>query len=105
MAFIFFICFHFHADAHKVSIFAWIAGDTVYTQSKFGGGKKVKGGQVIVFGPEGNQVLEGKTDENGDFSFKIPRGTGLKMVLKTLRGHMAHMEYSRRRKEQLKPYD
>ena len=26
------------ADAHYVSLFAWVDGDTVYTESKFGGG-------------------------------------------------------------------
>ena len=77
------------AFAHKVSIFAWVEGDTVYTQSKFSRGRKTKGAPVIVFDPEGNKLLEGKTDDKGEFSFKIPKKTALKIVLKASMGHMA----------------
>jgi len=78
------------ALAHKVTIFAWVEGDTVHTQSKFSGGKKVKGAPVLVFDPEGNQLLEGKTDEKGEFSFKVQgKKTDLKVVLKASMGHMA----------------
>lgn len=77
------------AFAHKVSIFAWVEGDTVYTQSKFSRGRKTKGAPVIVFDLEGNKLLEGKTDDKGEFSFKIPKKTALKVVLKASMGHMA----------------
>lgn len=77
------------AFAHKVTIFAWVEGDTIYTQSKFSGGKKAKGSLVTVFDMQGNRLLEGTTDEKGEFSFKIPKKTGLKVVLKASMGHMA----------------
>lgn len=77
------------AFAHKVTIFAWVEGDTIYTQSKFSGGKKAKGSLVTVFDMEGNRLLEGTTDEKGECSFKIPQKTGLKVVLKASMGHMA----------------
>jgi nickel transport protein len=80
---------HGPAFAHKVTIFAWVDGDTIHTQSKFSGGKRVKGSLVVVFDSEGNSLLEGKTDENGMFSFKIPQKTELKVVLKASMGHMA----------------
>jgi nickel transport protein len=75
--------------AHKVSIFAWVDGDTVHTQSKFSGGKRPKDCTVVVYGMDGKQLLEGKTDENGEFSFKVPQKTGLKVVLKASMGHLA----------------
>jgi len=75
--------------AHKVTIFAWVEGDTVHTQSKFSGGKRVKGAPVLVFDPEGNQLLEGKTDGKGEFSFKVPKRTDLKIALKASMGHLA----------------
>jgi nickel transport protein len=75
--------------AHKVTIFAWVEGDTVHTQSKFSGGKRVKNATVIVYDTEGTQLLEGKTDEGGEFSFKIPQQTALKVVLKASMGHLA----------------
>ena len=77
------------AWAHKVMIFAWVEGDTVYTQSKFSGGKKVRNSTVVVYDKQRNQLLEGKTDERGEFSFKVPRKTDLKIVLKASMGHMA----------------
>jgi len=67
------ILFDMPALAHKVSIFAWVEGDTVYTQSKFSKGKRVKNSSVIVFDSDGNKLLEGKTDDKGEFSFKIPK--------------------------------
>jgi nickel transport protein len=79
----------FDAHAHRVTIFAWIDGDTVHTQSKFSGGKMVKNGQVDVFDPEGNLLLKGNTDENGEFSFRVPGKTSLKIELKAGMGHQA----------------
>ena len=75
--------------AHKATIFAWIEGDTIHTQSKLSGGKRVKGGEVIVFDQEGVPLLKGKTDNNGMFSFTIPQKTELKIVLKASMGHQA----------------
>jgi nickel transport protein len=70
-------------------IFAWVDGDTVYTQSKFGGGRKAKNCTILVFDKEGNQLLEGKTDQKGEFSFKVPKEGDLKIVLKASMGHSA----------------
>lgn len=83
------IFFQEPALAHRATIFAWIEGDTIHTQSKLSGGKRVKGGEVIVFDPEGVPLLKGKTDDNGMFSFTIPQNTGLKIVLKASMGHQA----------------
>ncbi len=77
------------AMAHKVTIFAWVEGDIVHTQSKFSGGRKAKGSTVGVYDMEGNQLLEGKTNENGEFSFKVPQKTALKVALKASMGHLA----------------
>ncbi len=89
VALIWLVSFHVPASAHKVSIFAWIEGDTVYTQSKFSGGKKTKNSLVIVYDKEGNRLLEGKTDDEGKFAFKVPKKTDLKVVLTASMGHMA----------------
>ncbi|UCD87215.1 MAG: hypothetical protein JSV01_05495 [Desulfobacterales bacterium] len=75
--------------AHKVTIFAWVEGDTVHTQSKFSGGKRPKDSTVVVYDMDGNQLLEGKTNENGEFSFKVPQRTALKVALKASMGHLA----------------
>jgi len=75
------------AAAHRVTIFAWVDGDTVHTESKFGGGRKVVGGQVMVTDSQGNRLVEGRTDENGAFSFKMPQRTPMRIELIAGMGH------------------
>ena len=77
------------ALAHKVIIFAWVERDTVFTESKFSGGREATGAQVLVFDREGKQLLEGKTNNKGEFSFKIPKLTDLRIVLNAGIGHKA----------------
>ncbi len=75
------------AGAHKVSIFAWAEGDTVYTESKFSGGKMVKDGKVEVLDSQGTHLLDGRTNDNGEFSFEVPKITDLTIVLSAGMGH------------------
>ena len=77
------------ALAHKVMIFAWVEGDTVFTESKFSGGKKAINAQVEIFDKDGEKLLEGKTDNKGEFSFKIPKVSDLRIVLNAAMGHKA----------------
>ena len=77
------------AYAHKVMVFAWVDGNTVFTQSKFSGGKKVKGGKIAVYNTHKKILLEGKTDNEGKFSFEVPEKTTLKIVLYAGTGHRA----------------
>ena len=93
LVYLFFLSLFIFSDtpafAHKVTIFAWVEGDTVYTQSKFSGGKRAKRASVVVYDLNENKLLEGKTDDKGRWSFKIPKQTALKVVLKASMGHMA----------------
>jgi len=73
--------------AHKVNIFAYVEGNTVYTESYFSDGTKVKHGVVEVYDSQGTKLLEGKTDENGEFNFKPPKKDDLKIVLLASMGH------------------
>lgn len=75
------------ARAHKVNVFAWVEGDAVFIESKFSGGKRVKGGMITVSDLQGNQLLSGKTNNRGEFSFKVPKKTTLKIVLVAGMGH------------------
>lgn len=77
------------ALAHRATIFAWVEGDTVLTESKFSGGKRVVNSEVLVFNGKGEEVLRGKTNERGEFSFKIPEMTDLKIVIEAGMGHRA----------------
>jgi nickel transport protein len=87
------------ALAHKVYLFPWVDGDTIYLHSHFRGKKKVKGGTIKVFDPSGMQLLEKKTDEKGKCSFKIPQKTDLRIVLEASTGHRA--EYTLKVEEML----
>ena len=76
-------------NAHGINIIAWIEGDRVMTESYFSRDNKVIEGQIKVYGPSQKQLLEGKTDEKGLFSFKIPQETDLRIVLESAMGHRA----------------
>ncbi|MGD9272262.1 MAG: hypothetical protein PVH08_14405 [Syntrophobacterales bacterium] len=73
--------------AHKVNVFAWVEGDTVFVEGYFPGGKKSQDSLVEVFNPTGTKLLEGRTNKKGEFSFKIPERTDLKIVLTASMGH------------------
>jgi len=83
------------ALAHKVSIFAWVEGDTVHTQSKFMGGKRPEKALVEVFDDSGNQLLKGETDSRGLFSFQTPMKADMQIVLTAGMGHRAVWALSR----------
>ena len=75
------------AFAHKVNIFAYVEGDTVYTESYFPDGKKVKGGIIEVYDNNGEKLLEGVTDNEGKFNFKPTKKDDLKIVVNASLGH------------------
>jgi nickel transport protein len=75
------------ARAHKVTVFAWVEGDTVYTESKFSGGRPAKGARIEVYNAADEKLLEGQTDEEGRFAFQPPRPEALRVVLIAGAGH------------------
>lgn len=84
--------------AHKVNIFAYVEGEKIYTESYFNDGKKCIDSKIEVFDNQGNKLLEGLTDKEGEFSFEVPSENGnLKIVLTASMGHRA--EYTIRTDE------
>ena len=75
------------ARAHKVTVFAWVEGDTVHVESKFSGGRKTVAAPVEVYDSQGNLLLKGVTDDQGAFAFKAPQKTEMKVVLLAGMGH------------------
>ena len=75
------------ALAHRVVLFAYVEGDMVFTESYFSDGKRCQNSRIEVFDASGNKLLEGKTDKSGEFSFKRPKPTGLRIVLTASMGH------------------
>ncbi|MGA8281074.1 MAG: hypothetical protein WB853_09280 [Desulfobacterales bacterium] len=75
------------ALAHNVTVFAWVEGDTVHVESKFSGGRRPMDVPVEVYDTSGNLLLKGVTDNNGEFSFKVPKKTEMKVVVVAGMGH------------------
>ncbi|WP_305046541.1 carboxypeptidase regulatory-like domain-containing protein [Geoalkalibacter sp.] len=75
------------AWAHKVNIFAYVEGKTVYTESYFSAGKPVREGRVQVFDSNREPLLDGRTDEEGRFSFPVPKIDDLTIVIEVGMGH------------------
>ena len=80
------------AWAHKVTVFAWVEGDKVVTQSKFAGGRIAKGARIEVYDRAGDKLLEGLSDDQGRFAFKASQPEDLKIVLIAGAGHRAEWQ-------------
>ncbi len=74
-------------QAHKVNLFAYAEGGTVFTESYFPDGKAVKGGKVLVYDSRDALLLEGVTDQDGLFHFEIPKMDDLTIVIDAGMGH------------------
>ncbi len=74
--------------AHKVNILANIEGSSISTQVYLSDGKPVKNCFIEVYDPNSKKLVEGKTDQNGEFSFEIPVKTDLRIVADASMGHL-----------------
>jgi nickel transport protein len=83
------------AFAHRVNVFAWVEGDRVFVECKYPDGTKVREGVIRVLDSAGKELLTGKTDAKGEFSFKVPKQDDLKIVLEAGMGHRAEWPLSK----------
>jgi nickel transport protein len=83
------------AHAHRVNVFAWVEGDTVFVEAKYPDGIKVHDGVIRVLDSSGTELLNGRTNAAGEFSFKIPKQEDLTVVLDAGMGHRADWPLSR----------
>lgn len=97
-AVLFYLCDVSSSSAHGVYIYAWVDGATIYTESYFGAKRKVKNGVIKVFDLSGKILLQGKTNEQGEFSFKSPSENDLRIVVNAGMGHQS--EYLLKAEEQ-----
>lgn len=75
------------ACAHRVNVFAWVDGDIIHGKSKFSGGKGLKSGKITVLNAQGITLYRGLTNHQGEFSFKIPQPTDLRIIVSAGQGH------------------
>jgi nickel transport protein len=78
-----------------VNIFAWVEGDTVLVECKYPDGREVYEGVIRVLDSAGKELLNGKTNAKGEFSFKVPRQDDLTIVLEAGMGHRADWPLSK----------
>lgn len=89
------LCMAAASEAHKVNIFAYVDGNSVYTDSGYSRSKRVHDGVIEVYdAASGTMLLSGKTDENGKYDFGIPGVAregqmDLRILLKAGQGHQA----------------
>ena len=73
--------------SHAVFLSAHVEGDMIFVEGGFSDGNYCKNAKVTVFDPDGNKLLEGKTNEEGAFSFAPPQKIDLTVVLDAGMGH------------------
>jgi nickel transport protein len=85
------------AHAHKVIIFAWVEDGMIVSESHFGSKRKAMNCNISVINEKGQVVHNGRTDENGIYSFKIPENVDSDLVLNldAGAGHKAHWKISK----------
>ncbi len=81
--------------AHKVNLFAYVEGETVYVESYFPDGRAVANGKIEVFDTDKTLLLEGHTDSEGLFHFFIPKYDNLNIVLDASMGHKTTYQINR----------
>jgi len=76
------------AYAHKVSIYAYAEDGMIHSEGYFADGTRSRNSRVEVFDARtGEKLLEGRTDNEGRFSFRIPRAASIRLVLHASMGH------------------
>lgn len=81
------------ALAHRVNIFAYVEDSDVLVECAFSRSNPVRQGLITVFdAADGEELLQGKTDDQGFFRFPIPEksraaGSGLRIRIQAGEGH------------------
>ncbi|MCP3876459.1 MAG: hypothetical protein GY699_25375 [Desulfobacteraceae bacterium] len=86
------------AFAHKVIIFAWVEEGMIHSQSSFGSKRKARSCAIIVSDEKNNIIHEGKTNDQGEYSFKIPENieSDLVLTLDAGTGHKGQWKISKK---------
>lgn len=82
------------ALAHKLNLFAYVEGDSVSVEGYFADGRKTQNSAVKVLDGSGKVLVEGVTNDEGQYRFKIPQKSDLKIVLNAGMGHQGEFSLS-----------
>jgi len=76
------------ASAHKVSIYAYAEDGKVFSEGYFADGSRSRNSRIeVIDAKTGEKLLEGKTGDDGRFSFEIPKAAPLRLILHAGMGH------------------
>jgi nickel transport protein len=78
------------AFAHRVKVFAYVEGDMVHVRGYFSRKSPAKNCKITVFTAAGTELLTGRTDDKGRFTFKATVKADLKIKLDAGEGHSAY---------------
>ncbi|MFO7717974.1 MAG: hypothetical protein R6Y91_05365 [Desulfohalobium sp.] len=76
-------------NAHRVNVFCWAEGRTISCEASFSEDNPVHQGVVTVRTAKGEKLLNGRTDDEGAFSFTVPSNctTDLEIEVQAGMGH------------------
>ncbi len=89
-----FACLALPAEAHRLKLFAQVTGDTIAGYGFYIGGGRPEGADLVVTTPEGKEVSQLKTGEDGGFSFRPPTPGRYRLTLSGGDGHFASIDIS-----------
>ncbi len=79
------------ANAHQLTVFAWIEGDTVMVQCRLSSGKHPKLGKVMVYDGNDHLIRETELRPDGTASFPLENWeTGYRIVVDIGQGHQSY---------------
>lgn len=82
------------ALAHKLNLFAYAEGDTISVEGYFADGRKAQNSAVKVLDSSGKVLVEGMTDGEGKYLFKVPQKSDIKIILNAGMGHQGEFAMS-----------
>lgn len=88
---LFLLAFAAPAQAHKLKVFATVAGDSIAGYAFFIGGGRPQGTPWVAKDGAGSTVASGTTDAEGRFAFALPAATAgdVTVTVDTREGHIA----------------
>lgn len=75
------------AQAHKVNMFAYVEGDSIYIEGYFADGKKAAAAQVTLVDGGGNTLATAVTDAEGQLTLPVPTKDNIRIILNAGMGH------------------
>jgi nickel transport protein len=75
--------------AHKLNVFAYVEGSTIYVEAYFSDGVLPADSEVTVTNAAGNVVDSGRTNQDGEYSFTVKQVEDLNIKVNAGMGHVA----------------